>query len=321
MIQEVAYSYVDVDGNYIKDFQSTGFDARLWELYLYIYFYNSGFTINSDFHAPDYLLDYFGYECGVEAVTVNSSKDFDEPPPSNPNEIFAYLRDYMPIKFGSPLYSKLKKKYWLQDHMKDKPFVIAIHDYHMESTEKTFGSMTWSRQALMDYLYGRRVKLKKDANGNLLPEYDENGKLMSEPVTEHTWKTKTIPSNFFSLPDAENISAVLFSNNATLATFNRMGHLAGMSEEQIKIVRHSILYNPNDKEPLVKVQDISSPEYEESWFDSLIIYHNPNAKMPLDLDLFSNISQIYFDKDCKCIVEEMTDHHVIASHTINFIHK
>ena len=36
-IGEAVYAYIDVDGNYIKDFQSTGFNARLWELYLYIF--------------------------------------------------------------------------------------------------------------------------------------------------------------------------------------------------------------------------------------------------------------------------------------------
>lgn len=43
LIVEAVYSYVDVDGNYIKDFQTQGFDARLWELFLYIYLYEAGF--------------------------------------------------------------------------------------------------------------------------------------------------------------------------------------------------------------------------------------------------------------------------------------
>jgi hypothetical protein len=81
MIREIAYSYIDVDGNYIKDFQTTGFDGRLWELYLYMYLHVSRFNINRGFQAPDYVLSYYGEECCVEAVTVNANPAFDEPSP------------------------------------------------------------------------------------------------------------------------------------------------------------------------------------------------------------------------------------------------
>src|SRR5262249_16231119 len=34
IMQEIANAFADVDGNYVKDFQTRGFNARLWELYL-----------------------------------------------------------------------------------------------------------------------------------------------------------------------------------------------------------------------------------------------------------------------------------------------
>ncbi len=30
--------FIDIDGNFVQQFQSTGFDSGLWELYLYTYF-------------------------------------------------------------------------------------------------------------------------------------------------------------------------------------------------------------------------------------------------------------------------------------------
>ncbi len=36
IIENICILLNDQDGNFIKDFQSTGFDARLWEIYLYI---------------------------------------------------------------------------------------------------------------------------------------------------------------------------------------------------------------------------------------------------------------------------------------------
>ena len=34
IIKELSFAFTDLDGNYRKDFQTTGFDGRLWELYL-----------------------------------------------------------------------------------------------------------------------------------------------------------------------------------------------------------------------------------------------------------------------------------------------
>ncbi|MDP2388371.1 MAG: hypothetical protein Q8M29_18505 [Bacteroidota bacterium] len=321
IIKEIAYSYVDVDGNYIKDFQTTGFDARLWELYLYIFLHSSGFTIDNNFQAPDYVLTYFGCPCSIEAVTVNPSKDFDEPPPKNPRESYLLSRDYMPIKFGSSLFSKLQKKYWEKEHVKGKPFIIAIHDFHMAASMDNLGSMTWSRNALIDYLYGIRMKSSIDKDGKIVMEVKQTESGV-EPITEeiisHTWKNKTIPSNFFGLPDAENVSAVLFTNNATLTTFNRMGKLAGLGGSKIRMLRQSIVYDPDPfaTEPIIKVSDVDSPDYEESWSDGLVMYHNPDAKFPLDRELFSNISHIYFDKADKKVFGYTQPYDVLSSFTM-----
>lgn len=319
LMQEIAYSYVDVDGNYIKDFQTTGFDARLWELYLYIYLHSAGCSISNEFQAPDYNISYFGDECCIEAVTVNPNPKFDERPPNGPKETFKYIRDYMPIKFGSPLFSKLQKKYWEKPHVRGKPFIIAIHDYHMEATPDNLGSMVWSRGALMDYLYGQRLKQYEDKNGEMKIEYEEDGVTpVFEEIDKHEWKGKMIPSNFFEQPDSENVSAVLFSNNATITAFNRMGQLAGISEEKNTMIRQCILPNPNSPEPIVKGYNIDSDEYEEAWSDGLIMYHNPNAKHPVSNEMFGDISHIYFDKKRKRILADITKTHVIASQTIVF---
>lgn len=300
LLKEIAYSYVDVDGNYIKDFQSTGFDARLWELYLYIFLHSEGYYIDRSHAAPDYNISYRGIECAIEAVTVNASSQFDEPPPTSPNEVIELSRDYMPIKFGSPLYSKLNKRYWEKKHVKGKSLIFAIHDYHQAGSATNFGSMVWSRAALMDYLYGIRLKYKKNEAGEYKIEWEEvNGEKepMHEVIGTHNWKGKTIPSNFFDQPEAENVSAVLFSNGATIATFNRMGKLAGMGSKEVKMIRQSIIFDPSSEnfEPIMKSQDIDHPDYEESWADTLVMYHNPKAKYPVDLRMFPMISHVHFD--------------------------
>lgn len=321
LIKEIAYSFEDVDGNYIKDFQTTGFDARLWELYLHMYLYHGRFSVDSKYQSPDFLASFFEKDFVIEAVTVNPSEKFDEPPPTSDEEIYALLRDYMPIKFGSPLTSKLNKRYWELEHVKGKPLIFAIHDYHMPASIDTLGSMTWARGALSDYLYGVRVIYSSIKNGGVEIKMDENGSPILEKIIEHKWKYKSIPSGFFELPDSENVSAVLFSNNATITTFNRMGKLAGLGSSDVLMIRHCLINDPNPRAmmPIPSVRNVDDPSYEEAWSDGMMMYHNPNARYPVDPNCFSEISHMLYDKDKSEFRVIMQPHDVISSFTINFI--
>lgn len=321
LINEIAYSFVDVDGNYIKDFQTTGFDGRIWELYLYMYLHTAGFSINNSFVMPDYNISYFGKKFCIEAVTVNPSNSFDEELPTSEKDLLNYTKDYLPIKFGSPLYSKLQKKYWELEHVKGNPLIIAIHDYHMPGNELTPSSMVWSRTALSDYLYGARMKTHVDDNGKVLFEVNGNGKEVwpeLESIESHTWKNKTIPSNFFEQEGSENISAVLFSNNATISAFSRMGKLAGLGSADIEMIRKGTAYNPDPLStmPLTFTINVDSPDYEEAWADGLVMYHNPNAKHPIDRSCFNEISHIYYDKVNKVFPSFYQPFDVMASITL-----
>ena len=56
LISEIMPHYMDIDGNFVEQFQTTGFDARIWELYLYCYFNEEKFIINKDYSAPDFYI-------------------------------------------------------------------------------------------------------------------------------------------------------------------------------------------------------------------------------------------------------------------------
>lgn len=303
LIKEAIYSFVDVDGNYIQQFQSDGFDARLWELYLYIYFYNSGFELGREFAAPDFCISRFGYEVFVEAVTVGANPDFDVPHPENGQDVFELSKDYLPIKFGSALYSKVnrKNKYWEMEHVSGRPFVLAIHDYHAPAADGLPGSMTWSRAGLVNYLYGFYTPVE-NVDGEMRPVtevVDGVERPLMTKLKEHTYGSKTIPANFFAQPLVENVSAVLFSNAATITTFNRMGKLAGLGSTEIKMIRRGMKANPNPNalDPVPFAIDIDDPDYEEAWADCLVMFHNPNALHPVDPRAFPDISHVEIDPD------------------------
>lgn len=288
LIKEIVYSYTDPDGHYIREFQTQGFDARLWELYLYTYFHSAGLDLIRGNPSPDFHLSYFGEECFVEAVTVNPTQNpaAHVPPPEDHGEVMALTDDYLPIKFGSALYSKLQKRYWEKDHVAGKPLIIAIHDFHMP------GSMTWSRTALSEYLYGIRTRLE---------QRDGKEVAVSEPIERHIWQGKEIPSNFFALPEAENISGVLFSNAATITKFNRMGKLAGLGSKEVVMLRHGFAFDPDPSalRPMRFVKNVDDADYEESWSDSLMLYHNPRAKHPVDPAWFGDISHMIYDLESR----------------------
>ena len=70
---EIAYSFEDADGNYVQQFQTAAFDARLWELFIYAFLHENQFFIDRGFAAPDYLCKKHGRTIFLEAVDRESN--------------------------------------------------------------------------------------------------------------------------------------------------------------------------------------------------------------------------------------------------------
>jgi hypothetical protein len=133
---------------------------------------------------------------------------------------------------------------------------------------------------------------------------------------DHSYGSKTIPTGFFDLPGAENISAVLFSNAGTIAKFDRMGVVAGFAAPDTLYFRSGFRFNPepNATDGIHFSDDITSPDYKEFWSDELQLFHNPNAKIPLPPEWFADLTQHWFkDGDHYSITPEG---HVLASMTM-----
>ncbi len=267
LISEMMHYFKDVDGNFVQQFQTSGFSPRFWELYLYALFTELGYGFKREYPTPDFhcqglLGDFF-----VEATTVNPS---DSAPRIDASNEKAYFESYVPIKFGSALFSKLNKEYWKLRHVKGHPLVFAIQDFHVPM------SMSWSSSALPEYLYGIRQTDKKKPDGAI--------EIVSEKIESYTWsdgkETKTIPSNFFSQPNTEHVSAVLANSEGTISKFNRMGFLAGFGDRTLKMIRTGLCYS-DSVVPAKFEFEVHAPDYAESWAQGVSVYHNPNAKEPL----------------------------------------
>jgi len=277
MLNEVAATMEEPDGNFAEQFQTHGFDSRTFEIYLQAFFTEAGHVIDRRHDRPDFLISRDGLTVAVEAVTANPppNKDYTPyvpiylDPPKSSEEALHYFRNEVAIKFGSPLYSKLKKEYWKLPHVAGKPLIIAIESFHGEA------SLTISSTNLSNFLFGLYHHHHFDDDGNIVVEADK--------VKEHIG-SKTIRSNFFQLEGAENISAILFSNTGTIGKFNRMGQEGQHRSSEVRLFRYGTCYDddPNSAMAATFAYEVGEGNFPpEPWRQGSVLIHNPGALHPI----------------------------------------
>lgn len=311
MLKTVYEDFTDPDGNFVEQFQTTGFDARFFEFYLYAYFSRSGFELNREFEKPDFLVTRNGLTVAVEATTVNppaSGVLFDQGKKISELDeagMYEYMTEEIPIRFGSPLLSKLRKKYWENDHCKNLPLVIAIEAFHDED------SLSVADGALMNYLYGTQTTANWNESANLV--------VTNEKIEKHAVGKKEIPSGFFYQPDVENISAVVFTNSGTTSKFTRMGFQHGFGNDRVAVYRRGECYTPfeNAKDPTHFAYNLDYPPFVEPWGQGLTVMHNPNALHPIPHDFFCYAMQAYLHgEDVAVAYDAFTPWHPFVSRTV-----
>jgi len=286
IVREMLNFYEDPDGNFIEQFQSTGFDARLWELYLFGVFTELGFLIDRTHNAPDFACDHFGEKTYVEAVILGETQgQADNPVPENVEQVRELQHGYIAHRFANGLTAKLEKRYWRLEHVKDHPLVLAIADFSSPA------SMLWTHNALPMFLYGYEYDWRKDDQGKLV--------IIPKRIEKHVYKNRELPSGFFFWDDAENISAILFSNSGTISKFNRIGKIAGFGSPRVRMVRMGACqrHDPNSEVPDQFSFEVHAPNYQEAWSESVSIFHNPRARFPIDPEHFPGATHHFLEPD------------------------
>ena len=287
MLDRVYQPFDDPEGNFLEQFQTRGFDARIFELYLFSYFHYSGFTVERTMPNPDFIVSQAGVRVAVEAITVNPSttgalaRDGKKISRLTQEELRDYQNEELPMRFGSPLFSKLQKKYWELEHCRDLPFVLAIEAFHDEE------SLALSEAALIRYLFGIEQTGSWAQGGRL--------QVHVSTVEEHAVKRKTIPSNFFGQPGAEHVSAVLFTNSGTITKFARMGYQYGIGCETVHMSRGGFCFNPQPDamDSTFFSYNLDEPPFVEPWGQGLLLMHNPNCLHPVPREAFAELVEGY----------------------------
>jgi len=113
-------------------------------------------------------------------------------------------------------------------------------------------------------------------------------------VEEHTRDKKVIPSGFFDLPGAENISAVLWTNAGTIPKFARMGMAGKYPDKGISALRFGNKYDPdpNAHAPKPFVHFVGGKKApRETWGLESVLFHNPRAKIAVPQGLFESVTE------------------------------
>ncbi|MCS3502262.1 hypothetical protein M2189_008227 [Bradyrhizobium japonicum] len=297
------------DANFVTDLQTNNFASRLFELYLLACFREQGLIVRQEHVSPDFLIENDDAACWIEAVTANSETprsggigDWVHAPVDRNERMIGAPAE----RFAKTLRGKLQRNYHELDHVKGMPFALAIADFH-ES-----GSMVWSREALPTYLYGLRADVEGEGAGR---------RAIGTPINNLTGK-HGIPAGLFRDPEFAHLSAVIFSNAATLAKFNRMGFLAGWRPPGLTMSRRGILYDrtPGALEPIDFDLSVDSAEYQalwpwgEAWCQELEVFHNPQATRPIPFDLIPGATH-WFERGGDIECRTMWANSVISSIT------
>jgi len=263
------------DPNFVQQFQTSGFDARVSELYLFAALDGVGLKVEAVGDAPDFLVRGRSSEWAVEATTANPSGGGPvQPLPETPAELQQYIDGELVVRLGSALFSKLNKRYWELPHVAGKPLVLAIQNFASEDAQQLADT------ALLDYLYGLRTFGEVDIDGHL--------NVFNAVINAHVG-SKAIPSQFFAIQDAEHISAILWTNSGTVAKFARMGFQRGLDSQGIRMCRvgQRFVMNPDAHAPAQFSYEVGSRW--EPWEEGIVVAHNPRANVPLQLDVFPGV--------------------------------
>lgn len=275
LLSEVQGRFVDPDGNFVEQFQTTGFDARTFELFLFALFEAEGHAIDRSHHSPDFLIEKDGISAAIEAVTANPSRASGvQPyealsPDRSVEEHAVFLQNEVAIRMGSPLFTKMRNRYWELPHAANKPFIIALECFFEP------GALSLTSTPLSEFMFGTRHSWYYDESGQLV--------IVPESVQEHRIVGKRIPSGFFNQPDAENLSGILFCNTGTIPKFNRMGQQEKYRSPGVRLFRHGVRYrhDPNASRPEPFIYEVGDPERVETWAEGTVLIRNPNAAHPI----------------------------------------
>ena len=266
--------FIDRDGKLRIEFQTT-FNSTFWELYLFNIFRKWNYTIDFSNVAPDFNI-IAPYNLFIEAVTANNAlhdtpeweRDYSNLTDENELENIVYTAT---IRLANAIINKYKKyqnEYSKMNNVKGRPFIIAVAPFE----QPFFWEQT--HRAINQVLYGYiRTIYRNDEEKN---ERIILGHKYIDFITKENGAE--IPLGFFSENQMPEISAIIFSNVATVGKVRAM--VKDMDSRDMIFMFSK--YNKNGLHPIQKAT--KKEEYSEQLEDGLSIldlFNNPLTHQPI----------------------------------------
>ncbi len=270
VVEQWANGFLDRDGKFVREFQTT-FNSGFWELYLFACLKVLDFQVDFTFSAPDFVITNFHNEFCIEAViasnAIGEEAEWERDPKKAPN--LEAVLDTAVIRLSNAIHAKYQKyltSYGSLPPVKDRPFVLAVGPFEQP--------YFWAQNdhAIRQVLYA----------------YDRIA-----PDGKHTYRQSInkrsgapIQLGLFTSPKMSEISAVIFSNTAT------MSKVIALNDDKEPLIWFTTLkFNAHGREPILK--NYQKKDYQESALDGLYVFHNHFAKLPLPRNYFdhSDITQ------------------------------
>nr|WP_297705293.1 PIN domain-containing protein [uncultured Butyrivibrio sp.] len=310
MLESWTKGLIDKDNEAVREFQES-FHSRFWEFYLFKLLTNAGFIIDQGHQVPDYIVT-SPYKFYIEAVVSNiregGKKEKDRTiddqydsllPPYLYSSFYTDLDESI-TRHSSSLQKKLKKYHdvyikrpWVDENV---PYVVALSSYDQINYGREY---IYSMAAL---LYGAYFEVDSD-------NFTKRNSII-KPGTESELPLGLFVEDKYK-DEYSDISAVLFSCTTTLGKLTSLTISAGYPSP-------NTVYTIRKCEDKYLAQQVSqdNPELLE---DGIFVFHNPNAKNPLDESAFSRIpiTQFWFENNALQISGNMSP--IMARHNTSIL--
>ncbi|MEV4072010.1 hypothetical protein [Nonomuraea fuscirosea] len=279
LMNEKFSEFIDIDRSFVREFQTAGFSARVFELALFSYLQECNLPLNRANSAPDFVT--LGPDpVAIEVTTTNQTQG------SEPDDLTYRALEREDIEEGNRSFifqigKALRRKllhrdaqgraYWEKPHVRNTPFVIAVGAFHEQHAQ------IHPMGPVGQYLYGRRAVINEGSPADT--------KFNTEAFRDHRWGEKTIPSGLFKQAEAAHLSGVLFSNAHTVSMFNRIGTERGYGAPKVSMCRVGTAYNrdPEAADPCLFAYVVGDrPANDlETFGEGLHLFLNPWAAIPM----------------------------------------
>lgn len=266
------------DPNWASDCQTANTHTRMWEAILLAALREQGIEVTQPKASPDFhIRNRRGGEAWIEAVTANPSTPYSHvnaPPSLPPAEADARFFGPAAVRFAKTIGNKLQRRYDEMPDVEGKPFMLAVADFHAP------GSMVWSREALIGYLYGEGSELAMIG-----------GRPVARSISAERLQGATgFAAGLFANADNAGLSAVIFTNACTLAKLSRVPISGGAQAGRYRYTRIGRFFDrrPGAVEGAHFCLDVTSEAYRslwphgcEPWAAEFEVFHNPYARHPV----------------------------------------